>query len=131
MTVTLLIALTCLACAGLVCQSLALRKARALAADLAERGSDLRERIHLLEQELGALCSASVGAGEHLVKMQQQVRRITERQDQLEMRSGAERPYSRASELVNRGAGIDELVERCGLTRGEAELLVMMQRGAA
>jgi hypothetical protein len=131
MTVTLLIALTCLACGGFAWQSLALRRARALAGDLAERGSDLRERVHLLEQELGALCSASVGAGEHLVKMEQQVRRITERQDQLEMRAGAERPYSRASELVNRGAGIDELVERCGLTRGEAELLVMMQRGAA
>jgi hypothetical protein len=33
--------------------------------------------------------------------------------------------------LVTRGADIDELVETCGLTRGEAELLVMMQRGTA
>ena len=131
MIIALLIALTSLACIGLVYQTRALRNAHSVAAGLAETGSDLRERVHHLEQELGALCSASLGAGEHVVKLEQQVQRITERQDQLEMRAGVERPYSQASQLVTRGADIDELVETCGLTRGEAELLVMMQRGAA
>jgi len=46
------------------------------------------------------------------------------------MRVSVERPYSQASQLVNHGADIDELVETCGLTRGEAELLVMMQRAS-
>jgi len=131
MVVALLITLIVLAGAGLAYQGRALRRAHRVAAGLADSGADLRERVHLLEQELGALCSASVGAGGHLVRLEQQVRRVVERQDQLEMRAGAERPYSQASELVSRGADIDELMQTCGLTRGEAELLVMMQRGTA
>lgn len=90
-----------------------------------------RDRLQQAEQELGALCSASVGAGSHVVRLEQQVQRMVDRQDMLELRTGGERPYRQASQLVNKGADIGELVDRCGLTRGEAELLVMMQRGAA
>ena len=92
---------------------------------------ELQRRIRSLEQEMGALCSASVGAGEHVVKLEQQVQRITERQDQLELRATSDRPYTQANQLVNKGADIEDLMDSCGLTRGEAELLVMMQRGVA
>jgi cell division septum initiation protein DivIVA len=100
------------------------------AANLADSEIDLRHRIEQLEQELGALCSASLGAGEHVVKLEQQVQRMVERQNQMEMRTTTDRPYSQANQLVNKGADIDELVDSCGLTRGEAELLVLMQRNA-
>ena len=131
MITALLTILTGLAVGALCYQIHALRRAHSVSAGLAETAHELRERVQQLEQELGALCSASVGAGEHVVRLEQQVQRIVERQNQLEMRACAERPYSHASELVIRGADIDELVETCGITRGEAELLVMMQRGAA
>lgn len=99
--------------------------------ELRELCSSSGERVQQLEQELAALCNASVGAGEHVLRLEAQVQRIIERQSGLEMRSAGDRPYSQASQLVNKGANIDELVGTCGLTRGEAELLVMMQRGAA
>jgi hypothetical protein len=131
MIIALLTTLIGLAAIALGYQSYALRHAHGVSVSLAETARELRERVQQLEQELGALCSASLGAGEHVVRLEQQVQRIVERQNQLEMRASAERPYSHASQLVTRGADIDELVETCGLTRGEAELLVMMQRGAA
>lgn len=87
-------------------------------------------RVQQIEQELGALCKASLGAGDHVVRLEHQVERIMERQNQFEMRAGSERPYTHASELVHKGADIEELVDSCGLTRGEAELLVMMRAGA-
>jgi Protein of unknown function (DUF2802) len=130
MITALLTMLTGLAGGALCYQLYALRRAHSVSAGL-ETEQALRERVQQLEQQLSALCSASVGAGEHLVRLEQQVQRIVHRQDQLEMRASVERPYSHASELVIRGADINELVETCGLTRGEAELLVMMQRGAA
>lgn len=89
-----------------------------------------RQRVQQLEQELGALCSASSGVGDHVVMLEQQVQRIIERQNTLELRSSGDRPYSQASQLVHNGADIEELVGTCGLTRGEAELLVTMQRGS-
>jgi hypothetical protein len=131
MMISVWIALTGLICIGLFYQGYVLRNAQQAAANLASNQDDLRKRIQQLESELGALCSASVGAGEHVIRLEQQVQRMVERQNQLEMRATTDRPYSRASQLINRGADTDELVDACGLTRGEAELLIMMQRGAA
>jgi hypothetical protein len=99
--------------------------------EIREQHASACERIHQLEQELAALCNASVGAGEHVLRLEHQMQRIIERQNGLEMRVVGDRPYNQASQLVNKGANIEELVDTCGLTRGEAELLVMMQRGAA
>ncbi len=76
------------------------------------------------------MCSASIGAGEHVVRLEQQVQRVMERQNRQDMRVAVERPYSQANQLVTHGADIDELMETCGLTRGEAELLIMMQRAS-
>ena len=131
MMISLLIAVTGFACMLLFYQTWALYDARRVSASQSENQQELQRRIRSLEQEMGALCSASVGAGEHVVKLEQQVQRITERQDQLELRATSDRPYTQANQLVNKGADIEDLMDSCGLTRGEAELLVMMQRGAA
>lgn len=117
--------------AGLALQYRALDRIKRNASELADSLRLAQDRVKQMEQELGALCSASVGAGDHLMRLEQQVRRINERQNVLEMRSVGDRPYAQASELVHKGADIEELMEACGLTRGEAELLVMMQRGSA
>ena len=122
--------LTLLACSALAALGYLLYRERQTVAELAYDSRNLRERLQQLEQEIGALCSASMGAGGHVVRLESQVQRILERQNQLDMRINVERPYSQASQLVMRGADIDELVETCGLTRGEAELLVMMQRAS-
>ena len=116
---------------GMLFQMAAVRHVRREHVVLRKLHASAAERIRQLDQELAALCSASVGAGEHVLRLEQQMQRIIERQNGLEMRSTSDRPYNQASQLVNKGANIEELVDTCGLTRGEAELLVMMQRGAA
>ena len=122
--------LTVVSLAGVAALGYLLYQSRLSVAELAYDSRNLRERLQQLEQEIGALCSASMGAGEHVVRLEQQVQRIVERQNQIDMRVNIERPYSQATQLLTRGADIEELVETCGLTRGEAELLVMMQRAS-
>lgn len=131
MSIEILIAVSTAALFGMMIQGMVLSRVRRAHRDLAEKFERGREQLQQLEQELSALCSASVGAGDHLVKLEQQVQRIGERQGLLEVRAGGNRPYGQASQLVHKGADIEELVDTCGLTRGEAELLVLMQRGAA
>jgi hypothetical protein len=127
----ILMVLTTAALLAVSVQSIALLRVKRSYKDMAEFLQDAQQRIKQMEQELAALCSAAVGAGDHVVKLEQKVRRIIERQNLLELRASSDRPYSQASQLVHRGADIQELVDSCGLTRGEAELLVMMQRGTA
>ena len=131
MTGVILIFLGVALAAGLAVQHRMLDSIKRNASDLADSLRLAQDRVKQMEQELGALCSASVGAGDHLMRLEQQVRRINERQNVLEMRPVGDRPYAQASELVHKGADIEELMEACGLTRGEAELLVMMHRGSA
>jgi Protein of unknown function (DUF2802) len=119
------------AASGLAAMAASNRLVRSDEKTLFEELQATRQRVQQLEQELGALCSASSGVGDHVVMLEQQVQRIIERQNTLELRSCGDRPYSQASQLVHNGADIEELVGTCGLTRGEAELLVMMQRGAS
>ncbi|MBI5462837.1 MAG: DUF2802 domain-containing protein [Gammaproteobacteria bacterium] len=95
---------------------------RRLRAQLRSREDQtLRQR-----DDFAAMCKASVGAGDHLVRLEQQVRRLTERQDQIEMRSSGDRPYTQAIQMVQHGADVTELIANCGLTRGEAELIAML-----
>ncbi|VAW81901.1 hypothetical protein MNBD_GAMMA13-2133 [hydrothermal vent metagenome] len=130
MVLSLLIVTTVFACV-LFYQIYALQGVRRTRAAQNEKQQELQRRIQSLEQEIGVLCSASVGAGDHILKLEQQVKRIIERQERMELRTTGDRPYTQANQLVNKGADIEELMDSCGLTRGEAELLVMMQRGAA
>jgi hypothetical protein len=124
--------LTAVVVLGLVAvQTLVLMNSRRSRCDMGAELYSLRERLQQTEQELAALCSAAVGAGDHVIKLEQQVQRMIERQNLIELRAAGSRPYTEASQLIHEGANVEELVESCGLTRGEAELLVMMQRGAA
>ena len=88
-----------------------------------------REEIRSLNSDISALCSGATGLGNHLTEIEQQLRRLYERQDQIELRDPAEREYHNAVRLIQDGADTDKLIDACGLTRGEAELLMRLHGG--
>jgi bifunctional pyridoxal-dependent enzyme with beta-cystathionase and maltose regulon repressor activities len=81
-----------------------------------------------LQWDLWALCESTSHAGDRLVQLEQQLRELLERQQQVEMRAPANHHFQHAIALVQRGASTDELVMSCGLARGEAELLHLLHR---
>ena len=83
-------------------------------------------RLGQLRNDLGALCTASAGEGQHVIKLEQQMRGLCERQDALELRASTDQPYDRASQLAQDGASVDDIVNSCGLSRAEAELVIML-----
>jgi hypothetical protein len=84
------------------------------------------DQLARAERDMAALCRAAVGEGRRVVSLVQQVEGLAKRQDMLELGNSSERPYSRASRLAQEGASIDDLIRICGLSRAEAELLVML-----
>ncbi len=89
-------------------------------------GDRQADALRTLSTEIGALCSGASGMSEHLGRVEQQLRRLQERQEQLEMRDPVNREYHQAIKLIRNGAGIEELIEHCGLVRAEAELLMRL-----
>lgn len=65
-----------------------------------------------------------------LAHLEQQVRHLSGRQNQLELRDPVRQTYEPAIRMVRKGADVDELVSTCGLARGEAELIMMLHRNA-
>jgi hypothetical protein len=70
------------------------------------------------------------GIGDRLGEMEQQLRLLAERQDQLDLRQPANHSYKLAIKLARNGTNADELVRTCGISRGEAELVVMLHKSS-
>ncbi len=90
--------------------------------------ADRLHRLQALHSDVRALTSAAVGVGERVHQIERRQRQLTERQDRLDLSDGANQPYEQAIRLVHKGANADEIVEICGLSRGEAELIGMLHR---
>jgi len=86
------------------------------------------QKIKLLNDDVRALCAGAAGVAGHLNKIEQKVKRVLERQDQLDTRDPADRAFNQATRMARQGATVNELISTCGLVRAEAELLALLHR---
>lgn len=84
--------------------------------------------IESLSRDLRALCIAASRAGDRLIDVEHQSRRLALRQEQCEMKGSQSEHLTQAIALVKRGAGTEELVATCGMGHSEAELLHLLHR---
>jgi hypothetical protein len=84
--------------------------------------------LHDAREDLSAVVSAALGVGQRMEALEEKVRRQTERIQQRDLSEPLQQSYRQAMQLIDSGADIPTLVERCGVTRGEAELLENMYR---
>jgi hypothetical protein len=92
-------------------------------------------RIHALEKQLKqargdlrALTTASVGVGGRVLELERRLRRLAEKQKEVDLYDSANQSYDHAIDLARQGAKIDDMVKSCGISRNEAELIQMMHR---
>ncbi len=99
-----------------------------LAVQQRQRSLSYEYKLKLLSDDMRALCAGAAGATVNLNKVEQKVKRVMERQDQLDSREPSGRALDQANRLVRQGATAEELVTTCGLVRAEAELLILLHR---
>jgi hypothetical protein len=88
-----------------------------------------------IQADLRALCNAAVQVGERVNRMENELKALHQRQQELGVRQEKmaqadphEVSYEQAIKLARKGNSVDELMEICSLSRGEAELIAMMHR---
>ena len=84
-----------------------------------------------LYQNLKALVISMSLLGERLARMESQLGRLQEQGEQRSLPSHQEtghNAFEAATKMVLQGANVEELVDLCGLTRGEAELIHMLHQ---
>ncbi|WP_286036831.1 DUF2802 domain-containing protein [Vibrio sp. SCSIO 43136] len=93
-----------------------------------------RQQTRALEKELAKtnkqlleVRSVMVGLGQKVSEQQDVIGHLNDRVTELEHVDSDGRLYSRASKMVQLGAGINELIEECELPKAEAELMMSLQ----
>lgn len=74
--------------------------------------------------ETALLNHSVMGLVKRLAQFEERLRQIESRQEELRFRDTDGQAYEVAAKLVRKGAGVDELVSVCGISRGEAELII-------
>ena len=92
---------------------------------LGRRLAALEARTGALQDDVRGLCTGAVGLGRRVHAMEREALQMTRR---LEERTSRGRSYDQAVRLAQRGSPLEDLISVCGLSRGEAELITMMQR---
>lgn len=96
--------------------------------------------MQALQRDLRALANAAVGVGGRVLEIERQQRKrpvIVTSQEQpvqtqatapIEFYNSSSQPYEQAIRMVQTGASVDDIVNVCGLSKSEAELVSMMHR---
>lgn len=87
--------------------------------------------IDVLRRDLRALTTAALGVGKRVTRMERQQRQLADRpepQAPVVIHDAANQPYEQAIRMVQHGSSTDDLVNICGLSESEAELIRMMHR---
>jgi hypothetical protein len=79
-----------------------------------------------LRGALSAVCSGEMANDQRQAEVERRLRQLAEQQELLLMRDPEQGPYQHAMRMAVQGAAREELMKSCGLTRGEADLLLAL-----
>ena len=82
-------------------------------------------------RELHALGSSSMGMGRRLVQCEKQLQQLHISLEEMRQNDPLRISYDEASRLVELGADIEDLMNSCGISRPEAELVSALRKRAS
>ncbi len=95
---------------------------------LQQRLSNQEMTVLSLRGALSALCASEITVDQQQAEMAQRLQMLAGQQEQMLLRDPDQGPYQHAIRLAVRGASREQLMETCGLTRGEADLLLFINQ---
>ena len=87
----------------------------------------LKQQIALQERKIENQANALNILGERVLALEEYLEMVGSRQQQLEGDKRDMRFYQRAVKMAGEGSTVAELVEGCGMSKAEAELIVSMR----
>ncbi|MDX1451880.1 MAG: DUF2802 domain-containing protein [Oleiphilaceae bacterium] len=79
--------------------------------------------IDSLSQEIQGISHGSMGVGRKALQLEKELETLKDQFEAFSKNDPAKVSYSEASRLVELGAGIEDLMNSCGISRPEAELV--------
>lgn len=76
--------------------------------------------------EITALNAGSIGLGGRFLKLEKEMQTLATQLDELRSQTQRNTPYAQAIALAQKGNDVAEIMELCGISFNEAQLIVMM-----
>lgn len=99
---------------------------RRLATRLDAQDAAQRLQIEQLLKDISGYQQGTIGMGEELIALRDQLQRIDDKQQRIEQHDPQSMPYNQAARLVGLGASIEDVTQSCGLSKAEAELVARL-----
>ena len=90
--------------------------------------TSLKERCDALGREVHATTSGSLGVGQRLVQCERQLHELKTVIEEMRQNDPLRVSYDEEARLVDLGADIDDLMNTCGISRPEAELVSALRK---
>lgn len=88
-----------------------------------------------MQADLRAICNAALQMGEKVSRIELENKMLRQRQQELGVRQeklsqvdSHEAGFEQAIKLARKGSSVEEIMDICNLSRGEAELIALMHR---
>lgn len=101
-----------------------------IATSVARRNVALRVELEALQSELQSrlklVDNCSIGMGEALTRLESRLNQSIQQQQNLEQGDFSQLAHKQLSKLVEMGASAEDLMKNCGLSKAEADLLLLL-----
>ena len=81
-----------------------------------------------VNEEISALNAGSIGLGSRFLKLEKELQSVVSRMDELQLQVQSNTPYAQAIHMAEKGSSAEEMMELCGISQNEAQLLIMMHQ---
>ena len=85
--------------------------------------SKLQQTVDRITEEQQAMLSGSVGLGRKLFQVATNLNQLEQSQADLQQATPNDKAIEQAAKMLQKGLSIDDVIESCQISRGEAELL--------
>ncbi len=93
------------------------------------RRLDVLEQLQRRHSEtVKGLSAGAVSQGEQVVRLEQELRRLKERLTSVAARETGGAVFEQAIRMARRGASRDDIMQTCGLSLVEADLVILLHR---
>ncbi|WP_250657686.1 DUF2802 domain-containing protein [Alkalimarinus coralli] len=95
---------------------------------MSKQAAKYSEQIKAISQELQAIGSGSMGVGRKLIVLEKQIAELKNSQEEMVRNDPNRVSYTEATRLVELGADVEDLMNSCGISRPEAELVTALSQ---
>jgi hypothetical protein len=97
-----------------------------LKASMSKQTAKYSESVKTINQELQAVSNGSMGVGRKLMLIEKQMAEMKNSQEEMLRNDPNRVSYTEATRLVELGADVEDLMNSCGISRPEAELVTAL-----